>query len=149
MVDRVRVEQMGQLKIVDMETGRESASFPAAAASIKPDEGPPSSSSSTSSADVDDQPLREPHGVCADDHGLIFVADRRAHAVRVFDERCGLRSGTTGRSLASFDNERHGVGRPFAVACNRQGLLAIADYVGTVRVYRYLAETDSDREQTS
>ena len=81
--------QASQLKIFDMATGRETASFPAS--STKTDEVPSSSSSSSrrSPADIDEQPLLEPHGVCADRHGLVFVADRRGHAVRVFDERCG------------------------------------------------------------
>lgn len=100
---------------------------------------------------ADDQPLLEPHGVCADRHGLLFVADRRAHAVRVFDERCGVPAAVGGpsstaasRSLATFEDDRHKVGLPFSVACNQQGQLAIADYVGTVRVFRYLVDADSD-----
>jgi len=141
------VAQVSQLKIFDIATGRETASFPTS--STRPDSSRPSSpfSSSRRPSDVDDRPLLEPHGVCADDHGLVFVADRRAHAVRVFDERCGVRGGprtTAGRSLASYDDERHSVGLPFAVACNKRGQLAVADYVGTVRVFSYFAEADSD-----
>jgi len=99
---------------------------------------------------MDEQPLQEPHGVCADRHGLIFVADRRAHAVRVFDERCGtipVPSGSGGnwmmraRSVASYDDERHKVGLPFAVACNHRDQLAVADYVGTVRVFTYFEDS--------
>jgi len=135
--------QVNQLKMIDMATGRESASFPAS--STKPDASSPSTSYSPSS-DADGRPLLEPHGVCADCHGLVFVADRRAHTVRVFDERCGIQSTdgglmkTSGRSLASYDDDRHKVGLPFAVACNQRGQLAIADYVGTVRVFTYFAD---------
>jgi len=130
----------------DVATGRETASFPS-------DARPSSSSSSSSSlrpSDAGDEPLLEPHGVCADHHGLVFVADRRAHSVRVFDERCGVQTAagssasTSGRSVASYD-ERHRVGLPFAVACNQRGQLAVAEYVGTVRVFSYFADADSDR----
>ena len=133
------VAQVNQLKILDMSSGRETASFP-----TQQDEA---LSSSSSSSDVDDRPLLEPHGVCADRHGLVFVADRRAHAVRVFDEGCGVDDEsrrTGGRSVASYDDERHRVGLPFAVACNQRGQLAIADYVGTVRVFSYFEDIDCD-----
>ena len=150
--------QANQLKIFDPATGLETASFPGAPHSTSPDPRPSSSSSSPPSSrrpstDVDDQPLVEPHGVCADRRGLVFVADRRAHAVRVFDERCGggfgvqgAADGTaaTGRSLASYDDERHRIGLPFAVACNQRDQLAVVDYVGTVRVYNYFDDKDFD-----
>jgi len=131
-----------------MATGQETASFPSFP--TKPDENSPSPPlSADQPPDIDEMPLLEPHGVCADQNGLVFVADRRAHAVRVFDERCGVSQGsdpavTPGRSLASYDDERHKVGLPFAVACNQRGQLAIADYVGTVRVFTYFADVDSD-----
>ena len=136
----------------DISTGRETASFPSS--STKPDTRPSSSSSSLSSvrpSDVGDEPLLEPHGVCADQHGLVFVADRRARAVRIFDDRCGVQTtagsskSTAGRSIASYDDERHRVGLPFAVACNQRGQLAVAEYVGTVRVFSYFVDTHSDR----
>jgi len=134
--------QASQLKLLDMATGHETASFPTSW--TKPDDSP---SSPGPSSDADDRPLLEPHGVCADQHGLVFVADRRAHAVRVFDERCGTAGSpatTAGRSLASYDDERHKVGLPFAVACNQRGQLAIADYVGTVRIFSYCVDVESD-----
>ena len=141
LCDRVCVlAQVNQLKILDMASGRETATFPTSW--TKPDECP------SSPSDADRRPLLEPHGVCADQHGLVFVADRRAHTVRVFDERCGVQGpagsarSTTGRSLASYDEERHKVGLPFAVACNQRGQLAVADYVGTVRVFNYFADSD-------
>ena len=135
--------QACQLKILDMATGHETASFPTS--STKPDDSP--SLPRPSSSDADNRPLLEPHGVCADRHGLVFVADRRAHAVRVFDERCGTAGSlgtTSARSLASYDDVQHKVGLPFSVACNQRGQLAIADYVGTVRIFSYFADVESD-----
>jgi len=48
------------------------------------------------------------------------------------------------RPVASYDDERHRVGLPFAVACNRRGQLAVAEYVGNVRVFSYLADSEAD-----
>jgi len=176
-VDVMTVVQASQLRLVDVSTGRETASFPSS--STKPDAARPSSASSSSSSSVrpsddDPPPLQEPHGVCADQRGLVFVADRRAHAVRVFHETrgavqttaaevpttrrldglwprlagvqttAGNSSSTSVRSIASYDDERHRVGLPYAVACNQRGQLAVAEYVGTVRVYNYFDDTDSD-----
>ena len=46
--------------------------------------------------------------------------------------------------MASYDDDRHKVGLPFTVACNRHGQLAVADYVGTVRVFSYFENNDPD-----
>jgi hypothetical protein len=101
------------LKLFDLTTGAESSTFPAAVNSSVPDE---------------QTVLPEPHGVCADEHGLVFVADRRNHAVCLF---------TSQSFLLSYTDQQHKVGVPFAVSCNSHGQIAIADYVGTVRIYTY------------
>lgn len=96
-------------------------------------------SASTASRD-NQKALSEPHGVCCDSNGLVFVADRREHNVRVLHELLPIGS----PSLAVYDDANHKVGVPFAISCNSQGMLAIADYVGTIRIYRYIKDDDDD-----
>lgn len=79
----------------------------------------------------------EPYGVCADDDGVFIVADRKKREVVFFSEEGGT-------EIWSYDDAVNQIGVPFAVDCNASGVLAIGEYSGTIRLFKYKTNEDDD-----
>jgi len=78
----------------------------------------------------------QPYGVCTDARGHVIIADRTGRDVVIYDE--------DGALVRGYDDEKNKVGIPFAIAANStRELMVIAEYSGTVRVYKYLAASSA------
>ena len=74
--------------------------------------------------------LLQPHGVCCDVYGNIFVVDHSHHCIHM------LSSG--GKFLRYVVTRQHGLSHPMAVTINSQGCLVVTEALGKVKVFKYV-----------
>ena len=82
-----------------------------------------------------DNQLEQPQGICFDPFGHLLVADSSNHRIQVLNEK-----GEHVRVL--IPKGGHGLKLPMIVQTDSCGTLHVAEYQGTVKIFRYLDRTD-------
>ncbi len=71
-----------------------------------------------------------PHGVVADRYGHILITEKQNHCVQVLADN--------GAHIHCYNQQKHDFKLPMALATNDYDLIAVAEYQGTVKLFRYL-----------
>lgn len=74
--------------------------------------------------------LLQPHGICCDVYGNIFVVDHSHHRIHMLS--------SNGKFLRYVVTRQHGLSHPMAVTINNQGCLVVTEALGKVKAFKYV-----------